>query len=140
MTLGSPLGFSTSAPLGRMWAYLSWIDSRLALSSSVLPKPLGAMAIVVPLLSALRKDLISGLGWSRLDAKLRMSSASISLASMIHACIDATTALHFPTQPCRKHSAHNGASVDAARKREHSGPSLKYNAVGGAPCNRSTSP
>jgi hypothetical protein len=51
------------------------------------------MTIVVALFSALRKDLISGLGWRRLDRKLSMSSASISLASMIHACIDDTTAL-----------------------------------------------
>src|SRR6185437_8043735 len=93
MTLGSPLGFSTRAPLGRRWAYLSWIESRFALRRSVFPKPLGAMTMVVPLLSGLRNDLISGLGWRRLDRKLRMSSASISLASMIHACIDATNAM-----------------------------------------------
>src|SRR5262252_10268812 len=97
MTLASPLGFSTSAPLGRIWPYLSWIDSRLALRRSVLPNPLGAMTIVVLLLSALRKDLISGLGWSRLERKLSMSSASISLASMIHACIGDTTSLRSGT-------------------------------------------
>src|SRR5882672_2542751 len=105
MTLGRPLGFSTRAPFGRTWAYLSWIDSRFALRRSVFPKPLGAMTIVVPLLSGLRNDLISGLGWSRLERKLSMSSASISLASMIHACIDATTVLLF-NAPCLVVSQH----------------------------------